>query len=76
MNFDGREGRDYPLTEGRVAGVEDTVPNTCDFDRTLELSEPPWPSKLNLPYHPPRVFYGRVPTADEQGASPASTTDV
>ena len=31
----------YTITEGRVAGVEDIVPNPYEFDRTLELSEPP-----------------------------------
>jgi len=58
----------YTLTEGRVAGVEDTVPNAYEFNRTLELSEPPWPLELDLPYEPPQVFYGRVMPAGDQGA--------
>ena len=59
----------YTLTEGRVVGVEDIVPNHYEFDRTLELSEPPWPTGLNLPYSVPRVFYGRL-VASAQEAEP------
>lgn len=49
----------YTLTSGRVSGVESVVLTPYEYDRTLELSEPPWPSGLNLPYEVPRVFYGR-----------------
>ena len=59
---------DYTLSAGRVVGVEDTVPNPYEFDRTLELSEPPWPTGLNLPYEVPRVFYGRVTAASPPDA--------
>jgi hypothetical protein len=59
---------DYSLTEGRVAGVEDIVPNPYEFDRTLELSAPPWPDGLALPYEVPRVFYGRVGAANSPDA--------
>jgi hypothetical protein len=58
----------YTLTTGRVAGVEDIVPNPYEFNWTLELSEPPWPAGLNLPYEVPRVFYGQVAVADAQDA--------
>jgi hypothetical protein len=50
----------YKLTAGRVAGVEDIVPNPYEFNWTLELSEPPWPLGLDLPYEVPRVFYGCI----------------
>jgi hypothetical protein len=56
----------FTLTEGQVAGVEDIVPNPYGFDRTLELSAPPWPDGLDLPYEVPRVFYGRVAKAVAQ----------
>jgi hypothetical protein len=62
----------YTLTVGRVAGVEDIVPNPYEFDHTLELSEPPWPDGLNLPYEVPRVFYGRVNKASAQDAEPVA----
>jgi hypothetical protein len=48
----------YKLTEGVVSGVEDIVAMPFQFRWTLELSEPPWPSSLKLPYEAPRVFYG------------------
>ncbi len=59
---------DYVLTEGRVTGVQDVVPHPYEFDRTLELSESPWPSGLDLPHEAPREFYGRVSTAREADA--------
>jgi hypothetical protein len=65
----------YTLTAGRVAGVEDIVPNPYEFDRTLELSEPPWPAGLNLPYEVPRVFYGRVAVASAQDTEPGAAPD-
>jgi hypothetical protein len=66
---------DYTLTPGRVAGVEDIVPNPYEFDHTLELSEPPWPSGLGLPFEVPRVFYGRVATAGAPDAEPSAAAD-
>jgi hypothetical protein len=48
----------YKLTEGVVSGGEDIVAMPFQFRWTLELSEPPWPSSLKLPYEAPRVFYG------------------
>ena len=65
----------YTLTAGRVAGVEDIVPNPYEFDRTLELSEPPWPAGLNLPYEVPRVFYGRVTKASAQDVERSAAAD-
>ncbi|WP_020467832.1 hypothetical protein [Zavarzinella formosa] len=63
----------YTLTAGRVAGVEDIVSTPYECDRTLELSETPWPSGLDLPYAVPRVFYGCVATGNvpdaEQGTA-------
>jgi hypothetical protein len=51
--------------EGEVSGVEDIVAMPFRFRWTLELSEPPWPSSLKLPYEVPRVFYGHR-QSDEQ----------
>ncbi len=65
----------YTITEGRVAGVEDIVPTPYEFDRTLELSEPPWPAGLALPYEVPRVFYGRVAVASAPDAEPGAAAD-
>lgn len=65
----------YSLTAGRVAGVEDIVPNPYEFDRTLELSEPPWPAELTLPYEVPRVFYGRVVKPSAPEAEPGAAAD-
>lgn len=65
----------YTLIEGRVAGVEDIVPTPYEYDRTLDLSEPPWPSGLDLPYAVPRVFYGRVATTSNQDAEPGTAPD-
>ncbi len=48
----------FVLTAGEVAGVESVVAQPYRFRWTLELSEPPWPSALKLPYEVPRVFYG------------------
>jgi hypothetical protein len=65
----------YALTAGRVAGFEDIVATPYEYDRTLELSEPPWPAELVLPYEVPRVFYGRVVKASGPGAEPAAAPD-
>jgi hypothetical protein len=62
----------YSITAGRVAGVEDVVPTPYEYDRTLELSEPPWPAGLALPYEVPRVFYGRVAAPN---AKPGAAAD-
>ena len=48
----------YRLLEGGVAGIEDVVARPFRFRLTLELSEPPWPSSLKLPYEVPRIYYG------------------
>lgn len=50
----------YALTAERVDGVENIMGRPYEFDHTLELSEPPWPDGLDLPYEVPRVFFGRV----------------
>ena len=63
------------LTAGWVAGVEDIVPNAYEFDRTLELSAPPWPDGLALPYEVPRVFYGRVSKPTATDAEPGAAAD-
>jgi hypothetical protein len=65
----------YTLTVGRVVGVEDIVPNPYEFDHTLELSEPPWPDGLSLPYEVPRVFHGRVSKASVPDAGPGVVPD-
>jgi hypothetical protein len=44
--------------EGEVSGVENIVAMPYRFLWTLELSDPPWPSSLQLPHEVPRVFYG------------------
>jgi len=62
----------FTLVAGRVAGVEDIVPNPYEFDHTLELSEPPWPAGLELPYEVPRVFYGRVTKVSAPDAEPSA----
>jgi hypothetical protein len=49
---------DYKLIEGDVTGVESIVACPYKFLWTLELSEPPWPQGLRLPYTIPHVFYG------------------
>ncbi len=49
---------DFVLTQGEVSGVESVVAQPYRFGWSLELSEPPWPSELQLPYEVPRVFYG------------------
>ncbi|HQR41877.1 MAG TPA: hypothetical protein PLX97_04315 [Gemmatales bacterium] len=48
----------FILTAGEVSGVENVVGLPYRFGWTLELSESPWPSELQLPYEVPRVFYG------------------
>jgi hypothetical protein len=48
----------YRLLDAEVAGVEDIVAQPFSFRWMLELSEPPWPSGLELPYEIPRVFFG------------------
>jgi hypothetical protein len=52
----------YRLTEVNLSfpqPLTSSPPMTCRW--SLELSEPPWPVGLHLPYHIPRVFYGRDP---------------
>jgi hypothetical protein len=65
----------FTLTAGRVAGVEDIVSNPYEFDHTLELSAPPWPDGLALPYEVPRVFYGRADEASAADAEPGAAPD-
>ena len=48
----------YTLTEGAVAGADDIVGLPFTFLWMLELSEPPWPSGLQLPHEVPRLFFG------------------
>ena len=53
----------YTLTGGDVSGSEDICSAPFQFLWTLQLSEPPWPPGLELPYEVPRVFFGhRQPT--------------
>jgi hypothetical protein len=42
---------------------------------SLELSEPPWPAGLKLPYRIRRVFYGHG-TAEAAGAAPGTSLGV
>jgi hypothetical protein len=49
---------DFVLTEGEISGMESIVAQPYRFRWTLELSEPPWPTELQLPYEVPRVFFG------------------
>jgi hypothetical protein len=65
----------FTIIEGRVAGVEDIVPTPYEYDRTLELSAPPWPDGLALPYEVPRVFYGRVNKPIAPDAEPGAAAD-
>ena len=49
----------YRLTEVNASFVQpltSSPPLECRW--SLELSEPPWPAGLGLPYKIPRVFYG------------------
>jgi hypothetical protein len=64
----------YALTAGEVSGVESIVALPYRFAWTLELSEPPWPPELKLPYEVLRVFYGhreQVNRSDAEQAAPA-----
>ena len=49
---------DFTLTAGEVSGVESISGWPYRFRWMLEMSEPPWPPELRLPYKVPRVFYG------------------
>lgn len=48
----------YRLIAGEFSGVESIVARPFTFRWTLELSDPPWPADLRLPYEVPQVFYG------------------
>lgn len=58
----------YSLTEGDVTGTESIIAQPYKFLWTLELSEAPWPSILQLPYEVPRVFYGYRQQVGKVGA--------
>ena len=47
------------VNESFVQPLTSSPPWECRW--SLELSEPPWPAGLNLPYRIPRVFYGNDP---------------
>ncbi len=49
---------DFLLTSGEVSGIESITAALYRFLWTRELSEPPWPPELPLPYKVPHVFYG------------------
>ena len=71
---DDQRARDlgYTLTAGEVSGVESIVAQPYRFGWTLELSEPPWPAPLQLPYEVPRVFYGHREQVSKQDADPGA----
>lgn len=60
----------YVLTSGEVSGIESVVGLPYQFDWTLELSEPPWPPGLRLPYEVPRVLFGHRREVDRADAAP------
>lgn len=66
---------DYVLTAGEVTGVESITAQPYRFRWTLELSEPPWPPELQLPYKVPRVFYGHPEPVSQQVAEPGPAPD-
>jgi len=66
---------DYALTAGEVSGVESIVGRPYRFGWVLELSEPPWPPELSLPYEVPRVFYGHREPVRSQDAEPGAAPD-
>ena len=67
---------DFVLTAGEVSGVESISGQPYRFLWTLELSEPPWPPELRLPYKVPRVFYGYPEPVRKQDAEPDASRDV
>ncbi|MGE3778170.1 MAG: HEAT repeat domain-containing protein, partial [Pirellulaceae bacterium] len=46
----------YRLIEEPISGEK--MSGRYEYHWTLELSDHPWPTNLNLPYGTPRVFYG------------------
>jgi hypothetical protein len=65
----------YRLTEVNESFVQpltSSPPLECRW--SLELSEPPWPAGLNLPYRIPRVFYGHG-TTEAASAEPVAAPD-
>jgi hypothetical protein len=63
----------YRLTEVNTSFVQPLTsypPLECRW--SLELSEPPWPPGLQLPYKIPRVFYGH---REWDGPPPAAARD-
>ena len=60
----------YRLTEVN-ASFEQPLTSSPPFEYrwSLELSEPPWPTGLGLPYSVPRVFYGRGSAETENDES-------
>jgi hypothetical protein len=49
---------DFQLQLGEFGGTQSIVPANFTFLWKLDLSEPPWPDCLQLPYEIPREFYG------------------
>ena len=74
---DGKHVRelDFVLTAGKVSGVESIVARPYRFRWTLELSEPPWPPDLQLPYEVPRVFFGHREQVSEPDAESSAVSD-
>jgi hypothetical protein len=66
---------DFTLTAGEVSGVESISGQPYRFRWTLELSEPPWPPELQLPYKVPRVFYGHSEPVSKPDAEPNAAPD-
>jgi hypothetical protein len=66
---------DFVLTAGEVSGVEGIVAQPYRFRWTLELSEPPWPPELQLPYEVPRVFFGHREEVRKAQAEPGVAPD-
>ena len=65
----------YTLTAGEVTGVEDLLGHPYRFRWALELSEPPWPRDLRLPYEVPRLFFGHREEVDKADAGPGAADD-
>jgi hypothetical protein len=60
---------EYTLSSGEFTGVESIVGFPFHFRYKLELSRPPWPDGLQLPYEVPTAFYGhpQQPEKTESG---------
>lgn len=59
---DSGKSLDFQLEQGEFCGTQSIVPANFTFAWKLDLSEPPWPACLQLPYDNPREFYGHRAT--------------